>query len=126
MVASKKKEKEMTIDELLYQLKNSDEVKNVPKKKRETEAEIHKKISFSFATVIFVLIGIPAAIIVKRGEVLISFTFAMMVVAIYYVLFVCGRMIAINGYLPAWLALWIPNFILLAVSAVLVRRMAQL
>ncbi len=121
-----KKEKEMTIDELLYQLRTSDEVKNFPKKRRETESEIHKKISFSFATVIFVLIGLPVAIISRRGEALISFTFAMIVVAIYYVLFVWGRMMAINGYLPAWLALWLPNFILLAVSAFLIKRMVQL
>ncbi len=121
-----KKEKEMTIDELLYQLKNSDEVRNFPKKRRETESEIHKKISFSFATVVFVLIGLPVAVISRRGEALVSFSFSMGVVAIYYVLFVWGRMMAINGYLPVWLALWLPNYILLAVSAFLVRRMVQL
>ena len=121
-----KKEKEMTIDELLYQLKNNEEVRTIPKKKRETESEIHKKISFSFATVIFVLIGLPVAIISRRGEALISFTFAMIVVSIYYVLFVWGRMMAINGYLPPWLALWLPNFLLLTVSAVLIKRMVQL
>lgn len=121
-----KKEKEMTIDELLYQLKNSDEVKNFPKKRRETESEIHKKISFSFATIVFVLIGFPVAIITRRGEALISFSFAMVVVAVYYVLFVWGRMMAINGYLPPWIALWLPNFILLAVSFFLIRRMVKL
>lgn len=122
----KKKEKEMTIDELLYQLKNSEEVKNFPKKRRETESEIHKKISFSFATVLFVLIGLPVAVISRRGEALISFTFAMIVVSIYYVLFVWGRMMAINGYLPPWIALWLPNFILLTVSGFLIKRMVQL
>ncbi len=121
-----KKEKEMTIDELLYQLKHNDEVRNVPKKKRETESEIHKKIAFSFATVIFVLIGLPVAIIGRRGEALISFSFALAVVAIYYVLFVCGRTIAISGYLPPWIALWLPNVLLLTVSAFLVKRMIQL
>lgn len=121
-----KKEKEMTIDELLYRLKNNEEVKSNPKKKRETESEIHKKISFSFATFVFVLIGLPVAIITRRGEALISFSFAMVVVAIYYVLFVWGRMMAIHGYLPSWIALWLPNFILLAVSAILIKKMVQL
>ena len=120
-----KKEKEMTIDELLYQLKQ-DEVKSVPKRRRETEAEIHKKISFSFATIIFVLIGLPVAIISKRGEALISFTIALSVAAVYYVLFVWGRMMAINGYLFPWIALWLPNVLLLSVAAFLFKKMVQL
>lgn len=121
-----KKEKEMTIDELVYRLKHVAEVRNVPKKRRETEAEIHKKISFSFATVAFVLIGLPVAIMSRRGEVVVSFSLAMGVVAIYYVLFVWGRMMAINGYLPAWTALWLPNALLIATAAVLGKRMLQL
>ena len=121
-----KKEKEMTIDELLYQLKNNEEVKTIPKKRKEIESEIHKKISFSFATFLFVLIGLPVAIIGRRGEALISFSFAMVVVAVYYVLFVWGRMMAINGYLPPWIALWLPNIILLTVSGFLIKRMLEL
>ena len=121
-----KKEKEMTIDELMYRLKNVEDVRNIPKKRRETEAEIHKKISFSFATFAFVLVGLPIAIIARRGEVVVSFSVAMGVVALYYVLFVWGRTMAINGYLPPWLALWFPNALLVAAAAVLGRRMVQL
>ncbi len=120
-----KKEKEMTIDELLYQLKDN-EVKRIPKKKREVQAEIHKKISFSFATVVFVLVGLPVAIISRRGEAVISFSVAVAVVAIYYVLFVWGRTMAINGYLPAWIALWVPNVVLMGVSVFFGIRMVQL
>ena len=121
-----KKDKEMTIDELLYRLKHDEEVRTVPKKKRETEAEIHKKISFSFATLAFVLIGIPVAIISRRGEVVVSFVVAVSVVSIYYILFVWGRTMAINGYLPPWMALWIPNLLVLMVSGFLSKRMIQL
>ncbi len=121
-----KKEKEMTIDELLYRLKHDDETKHVAKKKRETEAEIHKKISFSFATVVFVLIGLPVAIISRRGEVVVSFSVAMAVVAVYYILFVWGRTMAIHGYAPPWFALWLPNVILITISVFLGKRMVQL
>lgn len=121
-----KKDKEMTIDELMYRLKYNDDVKRDPKKLRETKSEIHKKISFSFATVAFVLIGLPVAIMSRRGEVVISFTVAMAVVGIYYILFVAGRTIAINGYLPPWIALWFPNLILIGVSAFLIKKTIQL
>lgn len=121
-----KKEKEMTIDELVYRLEHVGDVKNVPKNRRASEAEIHKKISFSFATLVFVLVGLPVAIISRRGEVVVSFSLAMGVVAVYYVLFVWGRMMAINGFLPPWIALWMPNALLILIAAVLSRRMLQL
>ena len=121
-----KKEKEMTIDELIYQLKYNDEVKREAKQKRRVEAEIHKKVSFSFATAVFVIVGLPVAIISRRGEAIVSFVFAMSVAGLYYVLFVWGRTMAINGYLPAWLALWIPNAVPIGIGIFLWKRMVQL
>ena len=121
-----KKAKEMSIDELLYRLNTSDELKMMKKEKRTVKAEIHKKISFSFATFVFVWIGLPAAIISRRGEAVISFSVAMAVVAFYYILFVTGRTVAINGYLPAWIALWIPNVLLIVVAIFLSRKVVRL
>jgi lipopolysaccharide export system permease protein len=121
-----KKEKEMTIDELLYQLRYNDEARQKGKKRRQVEAEIHKKIAFSFATAVFVIVGLPVAIISRRGEVIISFGFAIAVTALYYVLFVAGRTIAINGVLPPWIALWIPNMIPIGLAVFLWKRMVQL
>jgi lipopolysaccharide export system permease protein len=121
-----KKAKEMTIDELLYKLEHSKKQGLQDKEERIIKSEIHKKISFSFATLVFVLIGLPAAVISRRGEAVVSFGIAMGVVAFYYVLFVTGRTIAINGYLPAWLALWLPNVLLVCIAAILCRKMVRL
>ncbi|MBI4357698.1 MAG: LptF/LptG family permease [Candidatus Omnitrophica bacterium] len=121
-----KKEKEMTIDELLYQLKYNEEAKRTAKKRREIESEIHKKISFSFGTLIFVLVGLPTAIISRRGDIVVSFLVAITVVATYYGLFVWGRIMSIDGYLPPWIALWLPNAILLGIAAFLTRKMIRL
>ena len=121
-----KKEREMSIDELFYRLKHDEDAQRVPKKRRELEAEIHKKISFSFATVAFILVGLPVAIISRRGEVVVSFSVAVAVVAVYYVLFIWGKTMAVNGYVPPWIALWIPNVVLIAISAFLGKRLVQL
>lgn len=120
-----KKEKEMSLDELLYQLKHDEEVRRMPRRQRTIQAEIHKKISFSFATLVFVLVGLPAAILSRRGEAVVSFSVAMGMVAIYYVLFVAGRTVAVFGYLPAWLALWLPNVLLVAIALFLGRKAVQ-
>jgi LPS export ABC transporter permease LptF len=121
-----KKHKEMSIDELLYQLKNNRQFGLVEKQILTIKAEVHKKVSFSFAPLAFVLIGLPAAIMGRRGEVLVSFSLAMGVVAVYYILFVMGRTVAINGLVPPWVALWAPNALLVVVAIFLQRKAVHL
>ncbi len=74
------------------------------------------------ASLVFVLIGLPAAVITRRGEAVVSFSVAGGVVALYYVLFVWGATMAIRGTMPVWLSLWMPNFILAAVGLLLMKR----
>jgi len=122
-----KKPKEMSLDELVYQLEHNEELKrNVPQEARKLRAEIHKKISFSFASLVFVLVGLPTAIITRRGEAVISFSIAGAVVAFYYVLFVWGSTMAIRGTFPPWLGLWLPNLLLTGVALILMRRSFQM
>lgn len=121
-----KKEREMSIDELFYLLTHNEEIHRVLKHRRSVEAEIHKKLSFSCATLVFVLVGLPTAILSRRGEIVSSFAISMGVVALYYVLFVGGKTAAVFGYLPPPIALWLPNIILLAVAFFLARKSLQL
>jgi lipopolysaccharide export system permease protein len=90
------------------------------------KTEIHKKIAFSFATLVFVLVGIPTAIISRRGEAVVSFSVAMGLAAFYYVLFVLGRTMAVNGSLTPWIAMWLPNVLLAGIALFLGKRLVQL
>lgn len=117
-----KKSREMMIDELIYALQHDPEAMNVPKKNREFRSEIQKKISFSFATFVFVLIGLPAAAITRRGEAVVSFSVALGIVAVYYGLFVWGTSMAVGGYLPPFISLWLPNVLMIGVAAYLIRK----
>ncbi len=118
-----KKPKEMSIDELIYQLEhNSEFIRNVSTADhRKMRAEIHKKISFSLGSLVFVLIGLPAAIITRRGEMVVSFVIAGFALALYYVLFVWGMTMAVQGTMRIWLALWFPNFLMLAIAVFLMK-----
>jgi lipopolysaccharide export system permease protein len=91
-----------------------------------SKAEIHKKISFSFATFCFVLVGLPLAVITRRGEAVVSFTLSLAVVALYYALFIWGRTIAVNGYVAAWIALWIPNVLVVGSALFLMTKVIRL
>ena len=82
----------------------------------------HSRIAFSFGSLIFVVLGVPIAILVRRGEVVVSFAISVAAACVYYILFVGAKSIAIRGLVPASIALWIPNLILLIVGYRLIRR----
>lgn len=118
-----KKTREMSIDELMYQLEHNPDIQKASAAdQRKIRAEIHKKVSFSMASLVFVLIGLPAAVITRRGEAVVSFSIAGGVVALYYILFVWGTTMAVQGVMPIWISIWLPNFILGAVGLYLMRR----
>ena len=66
--------------------------------------------------------GIPIAILVRRGEIVLSFAIAMGAACVYYVLFVAAKTLSMQGLLPAFIIFWIPNILLLAVGVKLLKR----
>lgn len=118
-----KKVKDMSLDEILYGLRRNPELRTNRSLKREYQAEFHKKIAFSFAPFVFTLVGIPTALITRRGEAVISFGLAVGIVAIYYVFFVWSRTVSVEGYLPPFIALWLPNITLAAGGIFLMKRL---
>jgi LPS export ABC transporter permease LptF len=120
-----KKKKDMTIAELLVEI--SDMILNSvekPDKKslRESWAIFHQRISFSFAALVFVFIGIPIATVVKRGEVIVSFGISMVAACLYYILFALALTFATRGILPIIVSLWIPNVLFCGAGVYLLRK----
>lgn len=113
-----KKTREYSIDELIDMCKKPD---LDPEKKREYIIEIHKKISFSFGCFVFTILGLPIAIITRRGNMLTSFSLAMMVLTIYYVMYSWAQAVAVQGILPPYIALWIP-FVVLSITGLFLLR----
>src|SRR6267378_2648575 len=73
--------------------------------------EIHKKFSLPAACVVFVLLGAPIGMRVRRagpGVAFVSIAFFLF----YYLCLVGGEELANRLLLPAWLAMWIPNLVL--------------
>lgn len=121
-----KKTKEMTIDELVEKITEvrvhepGDQARRA--ELNELRAIMHKKISFSFAPFIFALIGLPIAIISRRGEAIISFSLAMGIVAVYYGLFVWAMAVGKRGMIVPEIALYLPNALLIFIGCYLFRR----
>lgn len=121
-----KKVREMRLDELIYGLRYDPHVKDSPQSRREYEAAFHKKISFAFAPFVFAWIGLPIAVLSRRGEATISFALAMAIVAVYYILFVWGKAMAVESHLNPFLAMWLPNLFLMGCGTALMKRVLSL
>ena len=114
----KKKTRDLSLAELLFKLPFQDNDRD----KKELWSAFHQRIAFSFGCFVFVFIGIPAAIIVHRGEIVLSFAISMGCASLYYVLFVGAKTIAVEGYLPPVVAFWIPNVLLFGLGLFLLRK----
>jgi len=138
---AKKKIKDMSLNELLLILQNMKEYResleirhwdkgdierDIRSLTLEAKAEIQRKISFAFATFSFIMIGLPLAVITRRGEAVISFALSMLIVAIYYILSIWAKTMAVNGIVPAVIALWFPNVLVTAIAIFFMMKIIRL
>jgi lipopolysaccharide export system permease protein len=101
-----KKPKDMTIKELAAEIKSL-QTQKIDASPLETE--IHKKITLAFSCIIFILLGMPMAVITHRREKSMNFGLAFLIVGVYYLLLLGSEALSRQGYLNPQFALWIPN-----------------
>jgi lipopolysaccharide export system permease protein len=89
------------------------------------EVEIHKKLTLSFACIVFVLLGVPLAIRFPRGGLGMVIAASSVIFAIYWVGLIGGEDLADRGLAPPWVSMWIPNVLFTLVGLVLVRGMGR-
>ncbi len=78
--------------------------------------EFHKKFSIPFACIVFALLGVPMAITSSRSGKGVSISMAIAVFLIYYLFLVGGEKASDRGFINPFLAMWSPNFVLLAIG----------
>jgi lipopolysaccharide export system permease protein len=105
----KKKFKEMTLKELISEIKNR---KGKDEEIRKAETEIHKKFSIPFACLIFALIGIPLAVQPGRSGKSYSFVIGLVVILFYYLLLTVGEVAGEGGLVPPLAGVWLPNLVM--------------
>ena len=84
--------------------------------------EIHKKYSIPFSCIIFVLLGAPLAIRSGKKGMTMAIGFSILFFLIYYMFLISGEKLADRRFVSPWLAMWMPNILLLAASLVLLHR----
>ncbi|MBN2119905.1 MAG: LptF/LptG family permease [Candidatus Omnitrophica bacterium] len=111
-----KKAKDMGIKEIKRKIERLEQEDIDPLPLR---VEFHRKISLSFSSVVFVLLGFGIAGIVRHREKNINIGICILVGLLYYFLadgLDVGKLLAFKGIMPAFLSMWTPNIVFLAIG----------
>ncbi len=81
------------------------------------QVEIYKKNSIALACLIFVLVGAPLGLSIRRGGLGTVAGLALGIFLFYWVTLVQGEKLADRGLLPPWVGMWIANIALLGIGA---------
>jgi lipopolysaccharide export LptBFGC system permease protein LptF len=105
----------MNIHELAEQIQAE---KSKKKDTRFDEVEFHKKFSLPFATLAFAFIGVPLGLMTRAGSYL-GTILALALIAAYDGFLMLGDNGGFLGQFSPFLAMWVPNFFLLVVGAIM-------
>lgn len=78
--------------------------------------EIHKKFSIAFACVIFILVGVPLGLRIKRGGLGTAGILATCIFLFYWVTLVNGEKLADRGKMVPWVGMWMANAIIAGIG----------
>lgn len=118
-----KKSKEMTVRELTAEIKKLGKAGIAAT--YPLSAEIHNKIALSLSSLVFLLIGIPLGMTVRRSEKSINFGISFVLMALYWTLLIGGKALAQKGVAPPFLCLQFSNALVGALGLFLFTRLAR-
>lgn len=109
----------LTLEGLKLQIRQAQRVIN------GNQVEIEKKFAIATACVIFALLGAPVAFRFPRGGVGMTIGVSLAVFGVYYIGLLGGEELARQGMVPAFIAMWGTNAILLIIGLVLTARLGS-
>ncbi|MBA7686203.1 hypothetical protein ES703_94644 [subsurface metagenome] len=84
------------------------------------EVDLHMKYSVPFSGLIFVLLGVPLGLRVKRGSKATGIIISIVLVFIYYISVSTIRSLGRGGTIVPVLAAWLPNIIFAILGTILI------
>ncbi|NLW59279.1 MAG: YjgP/YjgQ family permease [Firmicutes bacterium] len=100
---------EMNWWELKWYLENTE---LSTKKRRQYEVQLHLKMAFPFACMVFALLGTPLALQSQRRTASAGLGITLLNVIFYYVLMAVGTFLGQSGLTSPWIGAWLQNLII--------------
>jgi len=139
LIDLKNNEKLLTLDEIgekkIYNVKSkanktiiSGYLKNIDRnynKINKNKVEMHKKFAIPVTSIIFILIGAPLGIIIRRGNLAMSMAISLMFFVLYYILIVGGEQLADKNLFNPILSMWLPNIIILLFGYTIIKMIKK-
>ena len=108
----KRKVEEMTWSELISFKPTDEDV-------LEWKAQIHKRLAYPAACLVFALLGVSFGISHVRTGRSFGLLLGIAITIVYYLLALSGEHAAVSGKLPVWLGVWLANLVLTLLGAIL-------
>jgi lipopolysaccharide export system permease protein len=97
-------------------------IKGLKRSVSSLQVEIEKKVAVPFACIVFVLIGAPLGIMMRRGGYAVGAGMSLIFFMIYWAFLIGGEQLADRHYISPVVAMWAPNIIVGTVGIYLVIR----
>ena len=104
----RKEDREMTFSELLSKIRVKRQVELHP----HYVTEFHRKFSIPFSSFLFILIGTPLGIHVRKSGRFSGFSLSIALALSYYLIYILGETLGDKAVVSPALAVWIPNILL--------------
>jgi LPS export ABC transporter permease LptG len=88
-----------------------------PEAYREWRTQIHKRLAYPAACLVFALLGVGFGISHVRTGRSFGLLLGLAITITYYLLALSGEHSAVSGKLPVWLGVWLANLVLAALGA---------
>ena len=92
---------------------------------RDASVELHTRLAFPVACLVFALVAVPLGAQPRRGGRAAGSLLAVVLIAAYYLLLIMGAGLARHGLLSPAAGIWMANAILAALGLVLLPKMEQ-
>jgi lipopolysaccharide export system permease protein len=83
---------------------------------RSYQVEIHKKFTIAVACLIFMIIGAPLGLALRRSGLATIGAIALGIFMFYWITLVQGEKLSERGFFPPWIGMWIANLIMSGVG----------
>jgi LPS export ABC transporter permease LptG/LPS export ABC transporter permease LptF len=89
----------------------------------DARVELHQRFALPLACVLLALVGVPLGVSSRKGGRSSAFVLTVLIALLYYTTLISMIGLAREGRVPPGPAVWLPNFLLMAMAAILLFRM---